>query len=295
MFCSVQLASRIERAECGLLSDAAGAVRRKRDADVLIMPIASGVATYTGEDSPLNKVAGLGFDGPVHAEQLQAVEAAFAARAAPVQVELSCLADPQVAAMLTQRGYVLQGFENVLGLPLAQHESQEDPPGDIQISVCAASDFAAWLDTFVTAFASPDTQGVPSHEAFPRDALCRVITDMAGASGMSQYLALRQGAPAGGASMRIANGVAQLCGAATLPNHRRRGVQSALLRARLRDAAQAGCDIATLTTLPGSKSQENAHRHGFTLLYTRAILVCAAAPYTTAAPHSEHTFDPDRG
>lgn len=276
MFCSVQLASRIERAECGLLSDAAHAVRRNCDADVLVMPIAGGVATYTGEDSPLNKVAGLGFDGVVQAEQLQAVEAEFAARATPVQIELSCLADPQVGAMLTQRSYVLQGFENVLGMSLPHDESQSEPSGDIQTRVCADDDFSAWLDTFVTAFASPDTQGVPSHEEFPRDALCRVITDMAGASGMSQYLAIRHGALAGGASMRVADGVAQLCGAATLPSHRRRGVQSALLRTRLRDAAAAGCDIAILTTLPGSKSQENAQRQGFTLLYTRAILVCAA-------------------
>ena len=67
--------------------------------------------------------------------------------------------------------------------------------------------------------------------------------------------------------------VAQLVGAATAPAHRRRGVQSALLRAGLADAAEAGCDIAVVTTAPGSKSQQNVQRQGFHLLYTRAILV----------------------
>ena len=38
------------------------------------------------------------------------------------------------------------------------------------------------------------------------------------------------------------------------------------------DAALAGCDLAVVTTLPGSKSQQNVQRHGFALLYTRAIL-----------------------
>jgi GNAT superfamily N-acetyltransferase len=71
----------------------------------------------------------------------------------------------------------------------------------------------------------------------------------------------------------MAEGVAQLTGAATAPAHRRRGVQTALLSARLADAADAGCDIAVLTTQPGSKSQQNAQRRGFDLLYTRAILV----------------------
>jgi len=34
-----------------------------------------------------------------------------------------------------------------------------------------------------------------------------------------------------------------------------------------------GCDVAVVTTQPGSKSQENVQKHGFELLYTRAILV----------------------
>jgi len=67
--------------------------------------------------------------------------------------------------------------------------------------------------------------------------------------------------------------VAQLCGAATLPEHRRRGVQSALLAARLEDAARRGCDLAVVTTQPGSKSQENVQRQGFELVYARAVLV----------------------
>ena len=79
--------------------------------------------------------------------------------------------------------------------------------------------------------------------------------------------------PAGAASMRLFEGVAQLTGAATLPEHRRRGVQSALLAARLADAAAARCDVAVVTTQPGSKSHENVQRQGFELLYARAILV----------------------
>jgi hypothetical protein len=38
------------------------------------------------------------------------------------------------------------------------------------------------------------------------------------------------------------------------------GVQTALLSARLADAAAAGCDIAVVTTQPGSKSQQNVQR-----------------------------------
>jgi GNAT superfamily N-acetyltransferase len=72
--------------------------------------------------------------------------------------------------------------------------------------------------------------------------------------------------------MRIADGIAQLTGAGTAPAFRRRGIQSALLSARLADATAAGCDLAVITVQPGSKSQQNAQRRGFDLLYTRAVL-----------------------
>ena len=177
-----------------------------------------------------------------------------------------------IGEFLTGRGYRLRGFENVLGrsLPL-------DPPstrgGDIEVSLSPQEELATWLDVVVTGFANPDEQGLPSHESYPRGLLEDVMAGMAAAEGFARYLARRDGTAAGGASMRLAEGVAQLCGAATRPEHRRRGVQSALLAVRLDVASQAGCDIAVVTTQPGSKSQENVQRQGFALLYTRAVLV----------------------
>jgi hypothetical protein len=43
-------------------------------------------------------------------------------------------------------------------------------------------------------------------------------------------------------------------------------VQTVLLSARLADAAAAGCNVAVITQ-PGSRSQQNAQRLGFDLLY----------------------------
>lgn len=50
--------------------------------------------------------------------------------------------------------------------------------------------------------------------------------------------------------------------------------------ARLADAAAAGCDLAVITVQPGSRSQHNAQRRGFDLLYTRATLVQGTAATT---------------
>ena len=129
-----------------------------------------------------------------------------------------------------------------------------------------------WLDVVVEGFAHADTQGLPPHEDFPREAVMRAERDFA-AAGIVQYVALYDSVIVGGASLGMTDGVAQLVGAATAPEHRRKGVQTALLSTRLADAAAAGCDVAVVTTAPGSKSQQNVQRQGFQLLYTRAVLV----------------------
>ena len=159
----------------------------------------------------------------------------------------------------------------MLGLILDGEIEPVTPPG-IEVRRSNEDEFDAWLDVVADGFAHPDTPGVPSHEHFPRDALARAERDFA-AAGVLRYLALRDVVPAGGASLRIADGVAQLAGSATAPAHRRRGIQSARLAVRLTDALAAGCDIAVVTTQPGSKSQQNVQRRGFHLLYTRAVLV----------------------
>jgi GNAT superfamily N-acetyltransferase len=239
------------------------------------------VAVFAEPDSPLNKLAGLGFGGPLDEAELEEVERAFDERGAPLQVELSNLGDASVGALLTRRGYVLQGFENVLGRALPAADLPDLGPG-IAIDACTPEELDRWIDVVVTGFATPDAQGVPSHESYPRDVIERVIRDMVSADGVRPYLAHRDGIPAGGGSMRLSEGVAQLCGTATLPEHRRRGVQSALLAERLALAGREGCDVAVVTTQPGSKSQENVQRQGFQLLYTRAVLV--REPDVTAAP-----------
>jgi ribosomal protein S18 acetylase RimI-like enzyme len=266
LFCGTSLAARVERVEVQLI--AAGSEARD---GAFVRPVAGGVACFVEDGSPLNKVAGLGFDGVPSAADLDDVEREFAARSCAVQVELANLAEPEIGAELTGRGYRLVGFENVLGRALTDEQEAATPTG---VSVRRTDeDFDTWLDVVAGGFASPDTQGVRSHEQFPREIVKRAMRDLSTAAGVRRYLATYDGVTAGGASCRFADGVAQLTGAATTPAYRRKGVQTALMSARLADARAAHCDIAVITVQPGSKSQQNAQRQGFDLLYTRAILV----------------------
>jgi GNAT superfamily N-acetyltransferase len=270
-FCSVELAERVERVETRLITAATEAARQRAGEAVFVIPVGGGAACYAEDGSPMNKVVGLGFGGAPSDDALEEIEQAFAARATATQVELATLADPAIGTALTNRGYQLVSFENVLGRSLDGELQPVTAPG-IEVRPARPDEFEAWLEVVIDGFAHPDDQGVPSNEDFPREVIGRAITDMAEA-GVRSYVALVDGDIAGEGSMRTMEGVAQLTGAATAPRYRRRGVQTALLSARLDAAAEEGCDIAVVTTQPGSKSQENVQRRGFHLLYTRAVLV----------------------
>lgn len=274
MFGSVELARSVDAAEARLCTEIARAVAARRPTErVLVEEIGGGVATYGGPDSPINKMVGLGFAGDLDESQLARIETAFAERHARLQAEVATLAEPAVHRTLMRRGYVLEGFEHVLGRPLTAGGCQAPSLESIRIEPMRREDLSRWMDVTITAFEHPDAEGVGGDQVPPRAALERIISDMTAIESLRRYSAHLDDHFAGGASLRIDGEIAQLCGAATLPRFRRRGIQTVLLRARLADALSAGCELAVVTTAPGSKSQQHMQRYGFTLLYGRALLV----------------------
>ena len=137
-----------------------------------MLPIGSGFAVWVGADSPLDKVVGVGMGSPFDDEELAAVEHGYAERGAPVQFEVSTLADLAVVERLTRRGYVLVGFENVLGLQLSAEREARIAEG-VEIRDVGAEEFELWLDVDVEASLTPDSEGIAADEEFAREALER--------------------------------------------------------------------------------------------------------------------------
>jgi GNAT superfamily N-acetyltransferase len=274
------VAARIERAECQTVVAFATELQA-RGAAVMIQEIGGTSAVFAGPGRPINKLAGLGFAAPIDEIALARVERAYDTRQAELRVELSTLADPSAGILLTRRGYELVGYENVLGLPLnddiaagLQLEGDADAARGILVARAGADETGTWIETVADGFCHPNAfDGSPPTESFGRETTLDVLSVSSTVPGVALYVARRDGAMAGGGSIRISNRLAQLSGASTLPAHRRRGVQSGLLRKRLLDAAREGCDLAVVTTEPASKSQENVQRAGFSLLYSRAVLI----------------------
>ena len=273
IFCDPPLAARIDRAEARMCAEFAQLVgARSPGARVTTLPLAGGLAVYAGPGAPMNKVIGVGLGDALDAGALAEVEAEWESRREPVRVELSTLDDGAAARLLTARGYRLLGFENVLGRRIdARGAVSGDVPG-AEIVTIGDEDLERWIRIMLDAFAEPDAGPLPTEE-HPRDELAAVFRDISRMPGVTRYLAVVGGDAAAAASVRFDGRLAQLTGAATLAPFRRRGLQTALTTRRLADAQHAGCDLAVVTTNPGSKSQQNAQRHGFELLYSRAILV----------------------
>src|SRR6185436_8742957 len=67
--------------------------------------IAGGFAGFAGVDSPVTQAFGLGFEGPVTHEDIEAMEDFYLARGSAVNIETCLLADPSLVKVLLERGY----------------------------------------------------------------------------------------------------------------------------------------------------------------------------------------------
>jgi len=187
----------------------------------------------------------------------------YRSRAAPVRVEACPLADASLIGHFGKRGYRVTEFSNVMVRPLDgayRRQNQSGLPPGLSIEHVGREQIDLWALTVSQGFAEKGPV-VPE--------IVEVMKMFALSPGVESYLARVDGKVAGGATLAIRDGVAGLFGASTLPAFRRRGVHMALLQARLARAAEAGCDLAVCLAQPGSTSQRNIVRRGFTVLYTR--------------------------
>ncbi|MBW7477322.1 N-acetyltransferase [Paenibacillus oenotherae] len=89
--------------------------------------------------------------------------------------------------------------------------------------------------------------------------------------GWSLYMALWNDVPSAVAVMHSSGGgIASCTLAATLPERRRHGLQTALLQQRMYEAHEIGCELVVAQAGFGSTSQHNMERIGMQLAWTRA-------------------------
>jgi hypothetical protein len=261
-FCDRALAQRLERTEA-LMNAAFVEARDEVEPEIGArwINVAGAYAMFDGVGSPLSQTFGLGLFDEVGDTELRTAELFFESRGAEVFHEVSPLAAPPLLALLNERGYQPIELTSVLYRPIAL-ESDAVGPRDEEIVVRSINpgEEQLWADTAAEGWG----------ETTELVEFVRKLGAVAARSkGSLCLLAEWAGRPIASASLGLGDHVAVLAGASTIPSARNRGAQRALLQARLKIAAERGCDLVMMGASPGSTSQRNAERQGFRIAYTR--------------------------
>lgn len=210
-----------------------------------------GYAHRRGVAHPLNQA--LGLIDPMTEADLAVVESFLGS---PTVLELSPAADPDLWPLLAQRGYRLQSFQQLWTRAVI---AQEGGPPSPRIRVAGLTDEDLYNRIVCAGFMEQnDWQNL--------EPPFRISLDVVDAWG---FLAFVDDEPAGGGMLGIVEGVALLSGTGVLPRFRGRGLQKALIRARLAMAWDRGCDVACASTAPSTASQRSYEACGFRVTYPK--------------------------
>jgi GNAT superfamily N-acetyltransferase len=259
-FSDLALSRRLERAEGYACVQFAEARRRlSPESGSAWMECSGAYAVFDGIDSPVTQTFGLGLFEELTAGSLDAIENFFLSRRAQVDHEVSPHVGAATLSLLCARRYRPIEVSNVLYRPIWREMSE--PSANISVRVTGPEEAQLWTDICASGW---------THEHPELSEFFLQFTAIASArEGSVCFLAEVDGQPGAAGSLCIHQGVALFAGAATIPDMRRRGLQAALLRERMRYAFGHGCDLAMMVAEAGSNSQRNAERQGFQVAYTR--------------------------
>jgi GNAT superfamily N-acetyltransferase len=259
-FSDLVLSKRLERAEGHACLQYAEARRRLfPDSGAEWMECAGTYAVFDGIQSPVTQTFGLALFEDLTPASLDVIERFFLDRGAPVLHEVSPFAGVAALQMLCACNYRPIEISNVLCRSVERPAAEEQRA--VSVRVITQEEAQLWSNISARGWSHEHPElgdfllDLGTIAAAREDALC--------------FLAEHDGTPGAAGVLCIHNGVALFGGSATVPELRRRGLQTALLHKRMCYAFDHGCDLAMIVVQPGSDSQRNAERQGFRIAYTR--------------------------
>lgn len=226
-------------------------------------PIAGGMMCFAFVGAWANQAMGLGMHGPVSAADVDRLIRFYEERGVEPRIEVCPRADESLVLHLAERQFVVRDFETVFYRDC--RTALPAPPAEVtvrRIDPASPAELAAAVDLTFAAFGVPRTAEMAALQE-------RVLTERSAAV----FVGRIDGVPAGIACASVTPPCGGMFATATLPAYRRRGVQRALMIARLAAIAEVGAQVATVQSRPGVATERNAWRLGFRVAYTKAILV----------------------
>lgn len=236
-----------------------------------VRPFAGGVAARAAPGSWCNYAAGFGFQSPLTRAEVESVIAWYEEMGIEPRLEAHPFLHVESLALLEDLKFVTRSFEFIYCRELDSGETVAptvDTPPDLRVRVVDksdASDMRHYAQIAMSGFYPPD--------ASPSEDDVRLAIKGAGGPNSMNVVAWLGDTPVGAGGSAVTGNIAALFGTSVLPDFRRRGVQQALLAARLNLAAQRGATIATIGSLPGAITERNVRRMGFQVAYVKSMLV----------------------
>ena len=237
------------------------------DHPVSVAPLGNGVLVALGPKRYVNRAIGVGPELGV--DDIAAIERFYTNADLPPSLQLSSAATDDSLALLSEAGFRPSWFRGLHATALPSDGPTIQPArADSDASRIVTVDKSN-LDDWLATLAMGNQVSSPTARAIS-DEFCLA---MHRAHGSTDFLALDDDdEPIGCGSVQVADGIAWLGGAATIPGARGQGVQTALLHHRLRFASSLGCAMAAATARPLTTSARNLARSGMTLVDTQLVL-----------------------
>lgn len=264
LFSNLALSKRLERAEGFSCAQYAEARRRQfPSSGAEWIECGGAYAVFDGVNSPCTQTFGLGLFEELTGSTLDLIETFFRDRGAPAIHEVSPFAGVAALELLCKRGYTPVELSSVLYRTVEQPVDQPAIPhaGKVTVRITGPEEADLWSRISAKGWAHDHPE------------LTEFLLDLGVVSAARDqtvcFLAEVDGEPGAAGVLCMHEGVALFGGSSTIPELRRRGLQAALLEARMCYAFQHGCDLAMMVAWAGSDSQRNAERKGFRIAYTR--------------------------
>lgn len=210
---------------------------------------------------------GFGLGGKFQEAELDRLEEKLAARniTANLHLEITPFSEEAFIAVLQKKGYTFDHFLSVWVLDASKWENKILAKKQPETEIFKVDDFLSYDWAWTVAL------GISQNHTATEEAMesVRAFWEV---PNNTAFLMKEKKEDVAGAAVAVNGNLAELFLAGTIKPFRKKGYQNQLIAERIRYAKEQGCQFITVTTKPGNSSSRNMERHGFSLLYQRAVL-----------------------
>ena len=196
-------------------------------------------------------------DTHVTAAHLDQLESLFHEYDIPPYIEITPFTDAEFLHLMAMQNYHVRAFTTAYFHPL---DTIPATPSDIVVLPIVDAQRNIWIETVMDITA--DDTATSTHLA----------TSVTYRPHTTCFLAYLDDVPVGASALSIRDNIATFYFTATRQAYRNRGVQAAMIAARLHYAKDHDCEMAFATTIPGNNSMRNIIRAGFHVAYSRCMM-----------------------